>query len=178
MVDYLGAGALDRTTRCELRWARSDARGVRALNKGENMNYRVRLLAALVALGLPLSLATPATGNEEPPPQGCKGTLNNVHKSTHFPTAGSVKVYGETTCASAMEVISVSVELYKETPAGNVLEGVSSDPVELNKPKIGRSAVGSACVPGWYNAVAQHYAKLGSYVWTATSTTRGYVDCA
>lgn len=135
------------------------------------------LIPALV-LALSLTAVSPAAANEEEPPQGCDGGLRDIHKSTKGASAGRVKVLGWTQCATPVEIITVSVELYRETPAGAVFIGLSPDPTAYGTNYIQRSAVGDKCIPGYYKAIGRHYVKNGTYVWNKTTTQRNYVNCA
>lgn len=119
--------------------------------------------------------ASPATVTT--PPTACDAKMNYIHKSTSSGTWGKVKVYASTSCGSTMEIISVSIKLYRESPTLTLI-GTSPSPIAYGSKFIGRSAVGDACKPGWYRASADHYAKLGSYVFRDSSSDRRYLTCS
>lgn len=129
------------------------------------------LLVALAVVSTSVLYAPQASAGDPPK---CDAKLNYIHKSTSQGTLGKVKVYGSTTCDRPMEVISVQVKLYQ----GDVLLGVSPDPIELGKPFIGRSAVGPDCVPATYRATSEHHAKLGAFIYKTTRSQQNWVSCA
>lgn len=129
------------------------------------------LLVAVTLVSTSVLFAPQANAGDPPK---CDAKLNYIHKSTSQGTRGKVKVYGSTTCDRPMEVVSVQVKLYK----GDVLLGVSPDPIELGKPSIGRSAVGPDCVPATYRATSEHYAKLGAFVFTTSRSQQNWVSCS
>lgn len=130
--------------------------------------------ALLVAVALVCTSVLFAPQANAGDPAKCWTELNYIHKSTSPGTRGKVKVFGRTTCDKPMEIITVQMKLYK----GDLLLGVSPDPIELGKLDIRRSAVGPDCVPATYRATSEHYAKLGAFVFKTSRSQQNWVSCA